>query len=579
MKSELVSKAHTAPYKIHKYFARRPYNLFEYLIQEYTSEGDLVLDPFMGGGVTVYESVKLGRRAVGLDYNPLSEFIVDSMLQNKFPDKFLEATKEIEGKLCLVYEKYFQEKSGVPDWYDLTFEVNCNHCGKITDLSNKNMIKTALYKCLKCGKSVVPHKCFRLGTKYISYVKNGVSNPKSTISKKHKDGLLFLKKNIVKEDLDTVNSEIPMDWDRQSEDKLFNKGIVYFSDFFTEKNLYLNLYLKKIIDSYRLDTQLHRSLRLILSSSLRDTGIMAFTSDGWQGGKPATWSKHAFWIPSQFCELNILDAFKRAKKRYISAIDFNKNSDFVSRRFRSVSGVKKSVRGYFVAQGDSGAAKLPSSSFDFILTDPPYGSNVQYRELSSYWNIWNKDLYSFELNVNPKEAVVNRKLKSSTSKDYENYELLLGKVFLNCFNSLKMNGLMAMTFNNKDLRSWVSLIKSVFDAGFVIREDLIFFQSGVKNYKQTAHTKSDGTFYGDFVLFFQKVSNSNSKRKQKHSICLKEKIKKEVSILNRDERIGTEYYLEMYKIILPLIWEYLYSKEADTSDLYEVFSKDLIDKL
>ena len=47
-----------------------------FFIERLTDEGDLVLDPFMGRGTTVIESVLLNRRAAGNDINPLSPMLV-----------------------------------------------------------------------------------------------------------------------------------------------------------------------------------------------------------------------------------------------------------------------------------------------------------------------------------------------------------------------------------------------------------------------------------------------------------------------------------------------------------------------
>lgn len=71
----VIAEGHTAPYKIHKYFARRPWNVFEQLVQNFSRENEIVLDPFCGGGVTVYESIRKGRKVIGCDLNPLSGYI------------------------------------------------------------------------------------------------------------------------------------------------------------------------------------------------------------------------------------------------------------------------------------------------------------------------------------------------------------------------------------------------------------------------------------------------------------------------------------------------------------------------
>jgi DNA modification methylase len=52
----IVAEAHTPVYNMHRYFARRPSNVFEAIVKRYTNPGDIILDPFMGGGVTVVES-------------------------------------------------------------------------------------------------------------------------------------------------------------------------------------------------------------------------------------------------------------------------------------------------------------------------------------------------------------------------------------------------------------------------------------------------------------------------------------------------------------------------------------------
>jgi DNA methylase len=44
-------------------------------IQEFSSPGQIVLDPFVGGGTTVVEALRAGRLAAGCDVNPLSAFL------------------------------------------------------------------------------------------------------------------------------------------------------------------------------------------------------------------------------------------------------------------------------------------------------------------------------------------------------------------------------------------------------------------------------------------------------------------------------------------------------------------------
>src|SRR5438034_5629092 len=62
-------------YGVHPYFTRRPANVVRAYIERYSREGDVVLDPFGGTGVTATEAFLLGRKAIQNDLNPFANFI------------------------------------------------------------------------------------------------------------------------------------------------------------------------------------------------------------------------------------------------------------------------------------------------------------------------------------------------------------------------------------------------------------------------------------------------------------------------------------------------------------------------
>jgi hypothetical protein len=74
----IVAKTHTLVYNMHRFFARRPFNVFEAMVKHYTNPGDIVPDPLMGGSVTIVESLRARRIVVGVDLNPIAWFIVDA---------------------------------------------------------------------------------------------------------------------------------------------------------------------------------------------------------------------------------------------------------------------------------------------------------------------------------------------------------------------------------------------------------------------------------------------------------------------------------------------------------------------
>ena len=62
-------------HQLYRYPAAAPPDLVREIIEAYTKPGDLVVDPFMGGGTTIVEAVAQGRRALGIDANTLAVFV------------------------------------------------------------------------------------------------------------------------------------------------------------------------------------------------------------------------------------------------------------------------------------------------------------------------------------------------------------------------------------------------------------------------------------------------------------------------------------------------------------------------
>lgn len=66
-----MNKVHPL-HSICPYFAMFPPGFVERYVLAFTNPGDIVFDPFSGRGTTVFESLLLGRKAYGLDINPVA---------------------------------------------------------------------------------------------------------------------------------------------------------------------------------------------------------------------------------------------------------------------------------------------------------------------------------------------------------------------------------------------------------------------------------------------------------------------------------------------------------------------------
>ena len=64
----------------HPFPAKFPPQLPEFIIRRLSDPGDTVLDPMLGSGTTLIEALRLGRRAIGCDIDPLSRMVATAKL-------------------------------------------------------------------------------------------------------------------------------------------------------------------------------------------------------------------------------------------------------------------------------------------------------------------------------------------------------------------------------------------------------------------------------------------------------------------------------------------------------------------
>jgi adenine-specific DNA methylase len=524
------SLGHTAIYKTHKYFARRPHNVFRELIRHYSNENDIIFDPFGGGGVTLVEGLSENRRVISSDINPIASFIQLNQVANIELKRFRKLAEAIKHDVESVFGDYFLtdcvdcESTGRIRWIEHAYTVQCPHCNSKTVLKDKlkavgdnGRPKNGFYVCESCDKPFRSVDSKRTGSEIISIrhrceecgeQKNKA--PSSLDVQKFDHFRSSFEELISQYDLFIPQDEIPAEWDRQQEDCLHRKGFKKFADLFTKRNLVVSAYFFEVVEKQTEDSAIEERwfLNYLVSSLLRYTNNMSFSTSSWMDGRPVAWAKHAYWTPNQFIEVNPIEYYENRVKAFIAAIkDRTNRFDLKSLSFNAQD-VTNGYSDYAILCSDSAAVELPNESVDFVLTDPPYGSNVQYGELCRFWQVWLRRRTPFEasdLSLS-REAVVHRKTKATDyAKDFDDYYLLLRKVFSRCHYVLKPNGVMAFTFNNKDIRAWYAVVKASIDAGFFIEPEGIFFQEGIHAYRDTAHMRFDGTPQGDFIYSFRKT--------------------------------------------------------------------------
>ncbi|HZY95021.1 MAG TPA: DNA methyltransferase [Candidatus Bathyarchaeia archaeon] len=88
----------SAIYDMAVYLANKPYNIAQMVIEQLTEPGQIVLEPFLGSGVTLVEALRVGRKAVGVDINPYSIIISRASLRDYDVDEYKKLVDQVVAK-------------------------------------------------------------------------------------------------------------------------------------------------------------------------------------------------------------------------------------------------------------------------------------------------------------------------------------------------------------------------------------------------------------------------------------------------------------------------------------------------
>ena len=423
--------------KLVRYWGRKPPSMVSRYIEEFTNEGELVLDPFGGSGNILRTALALGRRAIYIDLNPFAKLIAESTILGCSPEKLKE-----------IIETIIQEKE---------LKIKTEE-GKITKISRRSLFSI---KC-PCGKSVEvnsitfthiytfkfePNKVTSLQRKILNIIRKNNSITHEELIKRlfdtPKNGATNALKNLIRngaiaektlpirvtyvkpctcgrtelnnpESLRWIIEEpvYPAYWYprtklRYSDGKAFLKkrDVERVYEFFDNRTLAFLSHLWHEIK--QLDTSLlvKRCLYLIFMATLARSSKMNRESGG-------TWPINSYWVPRSYVIRNPFYVFLKSTKDLIR--------EFSAHRYRSVSGsISEVIKGQADVAfllGDAKNLPLPANSIDYVITDPPHTDEVQFFELSSFYTSWMRKRLDFE-----NEFVVNPKQGKDLSKYLEMY--------------------------------------------------------------------------------------------------------------------------------------------------------------
>lgn len=606
IQSGIHALGHSPIYKMHKYFARRPHNVFNHLIEQYSDKGDIIADVFCGGGVTLIEGLSSERKVIASDINPIATFISDCETTKIDIKQYQEVADKIRRTLVDFTDIYFKTKcrecssSADVRWFEEAYLVHCPFCNEITSIANENKLLindvavNGKYVCECCKKPFAAVDQKRIGNKLLSVRYRCNSCKKQFTSPVNREDIeMYELFNNQFDDLVELNNlwipndKIPDDWDRQEEDCLHRKGFFYFSDFFTKRNLYFNALFLDTIRKQKnsIPPEIYKLFLFTFSATLRYTNNMSISTSSWMDGRPVAWAKHAFWTPNQFVEVNPIEYYDKRVTAIVSGMRYQERTIKRSKKVESYNDLISSDATHIIWTSSSSSLKVPDNSIDLVLTDPPYGHNVQYGELCTFWMIWLRD----ELNLPTEcmdfnnEILVHRKNIKNRKNHASYYQGLLG-VFKESYRILKEGCPLVFTFNSKDIKSWYAVSKAAIDAGFYLDPKGVIYQEPIDNYKNTAHNRFSGTIRGDFIYTFRKISNTSkkvtlSKGQNLHGIQDLILESAENYLENKKSCSIAELHIIIFERILPEII-LISNSEKQFSQLYnEIMVSDIEDTL
>lgn len=506
-----VSEGKNDPlYMAHSYHTKVPYKAIMRYILHYTDPGDIVLDGFSGTGMTGVaaqkcENIDMGisaeisnakwgkRYAVLSDISPIAGYISHNYNNpfdlDRFTNEFETIVNEVEKKYGYLY-KTRHVNSAQMEIVDSEGTINyviwsdvflCPECSRevvfwdeAVDLDNKQISNE--FNCPHCHAIMKKGNCKRSVEQIIEKDGSIIEMSKqvpvrinySFMGKRYE-------KNPGEEDLKKINeitySNIPY-WyptERMCEGTEARRndisGITNVHHFMTKRNL--------LIFSAIMNREDMNLSRIVFTSIMMNcTKTYRYRTNGKGGSISGT-----LYIPSLFQENNIFESARR------------KVSDFQKRRNidSSIVGVSSTTK-----------LLVPTNSIDYIFTDPPFGSNLNYSELSFIWESWLK----VKTNV-MKEAIINKAQKKTISS----YHDLMEKCFSEYYRVLKPNRWITVEFHNSQNAVWNVIQESLQKVGFVVA-DVRILNKKQDSFKQI---KAGGAVKEDLVISAYKPKESLKK--------------------------------------------------------------------
>lgn len=422
----IPAESHPAHYLMHKYWGRKAHNIVNEYISCFTNEGDTVLEPFMGSGVTVIEAIKLNRKVIGIDINPMSKFIVENTISNVNLDEFSVTYSKIITSLEKIYGHLYNTYCPI---------CNCSSTIETAVWENDELVR-------------IKGNCPEHGI----FIRDATPNDVALYNECSE-----LKEKLLKEKKISYPTDPIMQYVKRS-------GRNSIDELFSDRALIILSELRKLI--LEVENNKIQNLLLFCFTSMLSNVSRMIPGDKEKATYKSGWVISKFWTPKIHTERNI---FYCINLRYKAIIKGKQELQGINSSLATLS-----------TSDSSNLSSIPDNSIDYIFTDPPYGESIAYLALSHFWNSWLPNTVNYD-----EEIIIDPYRK----KGYEDYAQRTKDAYDEFYRVLKDNHYMSFTFHNRDLNVWKAILDACNEAGFIL-ENIILQEQAVSSGTQGINKKN-----------------------------------------------------------------------------------------
>lgn len=476
----IKAQTHGPEYSWHKYWSRKPANVISAYLKNLVPEHGIVIDPFCGSGVVLYEAQKLGFDAIGIDVNPtaraISGFLTHPVKAEEFKNLALNMLEELESKFGAKYKT----QNGKEIRYLIHHvQVRCGSCSSVNTFEPETHGKNGK-KCEECGKKLSFGITNLIGTQIVDLVCiDSLESISSEEIARQTDISSEKFSSIIRFDKSLVNNKRTLTSDKYGVGSYFTPRNFSILSEFAEKAHAIN------------NESMKKALLLVLTASSAQASRLIASRGGLKTGGQA-WTIPGFWIPPVHLESNpFIHLRARIEKLHSALVHSERDLE----KDTSVKIMAKSAKDGLEELHQTGVKA------DLVFLDPPYGDSVAFLEFSAIWNAFMDEDVTYGDDI----SVSDRTNDPMTGEKYlEELTTVFGLVR----QILKEDGKALLTFNNISFDSWKGIIESFQSAGLVPLE---------VNYQDPAVISSKsqkaigGSYIGDFYVVYGKDDRKPNK--------------------------------------------------------------------